>query len=59
MCVVFAEAATGGVQQKKLFLEISLNSQESTCAGVSFLIKSLYLKRDSGASVFLWILENF
>ena len=35
----FSEAATGGVLQKKVFLEISQNSQENTCASVSFLIK--------------------
>ena len=34
-----SEAATGGVLQEKVFLEISLNSQENTCARVSFLIK--------------------
>ena len=33
------EAATGGVLWKKVFLEISENSQENTCARVSFLIK--------------------
>ena len=33
------EAATEGVPWKKVFLEISLNSQENTCARVSFLIK--------------------
>ena len=33
------EAATRGVLQKKVFLEISQNSQENTCARVSFLIK--------------------
>ena len=51
---------------KKLFLEISHNSQENTCARVSFLIKlqawglQLYLKRDSGTGVFLLIfLWNF
>ena len=33
------EAATGGVLCKKLFLEISQNSQENTCARDSFLIK--------------------
>ena len=36
---MFAEAATRGVPQKKVFLEISQNSQESTCARVSVLIK--------------------
>ena len=33
------EAAAWGVLQKKLFLEISQNSQENTRAKVSFLIK--------------------
>ena len=36
---MFAEAATRGVLQKKVFLEISQNSQENTCARVSFLIR--------------------
>ena len=30
------EAATGGVLQKKLFLEISQSSQQNTCTRVSF-----------------------
>ena len=30
------EAATGGVLYKKVFLKISLNSQENTCARVPF-----------------------
>ena len=30
------EAATRGVPQKKVFLEISQNSQENTCVRVSF-----------------------
>ena len=34
-----SEAATRGVLCKKTFLEISQNSQENTCARVSFLIK--------------------
>ena len=34
------EAATKGVlQKKKVFLELSQNSQENTCARVSSLIK--------------------
>ena len=33
------EAATRGVLWKKVILEISQNSQENTCARVSFLIK--------------------
>ena len=44
---------------KKVFLEILQNSQKSTFARVSFLLKlhtsrlQLYLKRDSGTGVFL------
>ena len=43
---------------KKVFLEISQNSQENTCDRVSFLIKlkarpATLLKRDSGTGVFL------
>ena len=33
------ETATKGVLYKKVFLEISQNSQENTCARVFFLIK--------------------
>ena len=36
---IFAEAATRGVLWKKVFLEISQNSQENTCVRASFLIK--------------------
>ena len=49
---------------KKKLLKISQNSQEKTCAIVSFLIKlqasvlQLYLKRNSGTGFFLWILRN-
>ena len=42
-CIIFSswalkspEAATRGVLWKKVLLEISQNSQENTCAGVSF-----------------------
>ena len=35
MFVLFSEAATGGVQYKKVFLEISQNSHGNTCAGLS------------------------
>ena len=35
----FSEAATRGVLWKKLFLQISQNSQKNICARVSFLIK--------------------
>ena len=34
-----AEAVVQKCSVKKVFLEISLNSQENTCARVSFLIK--------------------
>ena len=43
-CIIkLAEAATGGVLQKKVFYEISQNSQENTCARV-FLNKVAGLK---------------
>ena len=35
----FPEAATEGVQWKKVFHKILQNSKESTCVGVSFLVK--------------------
>ena len=44
-----------------MFVEISQNSQKSTCAKVFLLIKlqasglQLYKKRESGTGVFLWI----
>ena len=47
----YSEAATRSVLWKKVFLEISQNSQENTCARVSFSIKlqalglQLYLKK--------------
>ena len=53
-----AEAATGGAMLEKVFLEISQNSQENTCASVS-LIKlealacNFIKKKDSGTGVFL------
>ena len=40
---------------KKAFLEISQNSQENTCARVSF---SFFIKRETLTRVFLWILRN-
>ena len=33
--IVVSEAATGGVMSEKVFLEISKNSQENTCARAS------------------------
>ena len=44
MGVVFTETATRGVLYKKVCLEISQNSQENTCARVSFLIKLQFNK---------------
>ena len=47
-----------------VFLKISQNSQENTCAGVSFLIKlqksglQHYLKRDSSTGEFCKIFNN-
>ena len=50
------EAATGGVLYKKVFLKISQNSQENTCARAS----SFNIERGNfGTGVFLWILGNF
>ena len=59
------EAVAQSCPVKKVFLEISQNSQENTFARASFLIKlqawdlQLYLKRGSGTGVFLRILRNF
>ena len=43
LCVILhelrLEAATGGLLQEKVFLGISQNAQENTCARVFFLIK--------------------
>ena len=47
--VHIAEAVIHRCSVKKVFLEISKDSQENTCARVSFLIK---LQRDSGTGVF-------
>ena len=55
----FVEAVIQRCSVKKVFLEISQNLQENTCARVSFLIKlqalrlQLYEKRDSGTGVLL------
>ena len=46
---IFAEAATGGVLQEKVSLEISQNLQENTCVRVSFLIEM----QGSGKGFFL------
>ena len=49
--IIHLEAATGGVLYKKVFLKISQNSRENTCARVSFLIKLqayAFLRNTSG-----------
>ena len=62
---IFTGEATGGFLCEKMFLEISQNSQENSCARVSFLIKllapglQLYQKRTSGTGVFSWIFLTF
>ena len=62
---LLTEALTHWCSVKKVFLEISQNPQENTCARISFLIKlqawglQLYQKRDSRTIAFLWILRNF
>ena len=47
--VILSEAATGGVLQEKVFLEILQNSQKNTCASVSFSIK-LQAEATNGSS---------
>ena len=52
---VHMEAATRGVLWKKVFLEISQNSQENTCARVSFLMKLQvfnFIKKETLAQAF-------
>ena len=39
VCTINKEAVTQRCSVKKVFLEISQNSQENTCARVSFFIK--------------------
>ena len=39
---VLLEAVTRRFSVKKMFLEISQNSQENNCAGISFLIETLW-----------------
>ena len=61
-CICFVcgnclETAAQRCSVKKVFLAISQNSQENTCARVFFLVK--LQARDSGTGVFLWILRNF
>ena len=56
-----AEAVVQMCSVKNVFLKLSRNSQENTCARVSFLIKlqATLLKKESGTGVFLLILLNF
>ena len=48
------EAATGGVLYKKVFLQISQNFQENTCASVSFFKKKDFIKKETLVQVFSW-----
>ena len=48
------EAATGGVQSEKVFLEILQNLQENICARVYFLLNK-FIKKVTLAQVFSWI----
>ena len=50
MPLVPLEAVVQRCSVKKVFLEISQNSQENTCARVSFLIK--FIKKETLAQVF-------
>ena len=60
LIIAYTEAATGGVLYEKVFLESSKNSQENTCARVSFLIKlqvsslgdCFYLQKDCSVLFF-------
>ena len=48
-----AEAVVQRCSVEKVFLEISQNSQESTCARASFLIKACnFIKKETLAEVF-------
>ena len=46
-----AQAVIQRCSAKKVFLEISQNSQENTYARVSFLIKTFFIKKDPLAQV--------
>ena len=53
--LLLSKAATRGVLQKKMFLDISQNSQENTCTKVSFLGTAFnFIKRETLAQVFSW-----
>ena len=58
------EAVAQRCSFKEVFLEISENSQENTCARVSFLMKlqvkaNGFIKKETDKDVFLWIFGNF
>ena len=60
--IKYAEAVVQKCSIKKVFLKFLQNSEENTCARVSFrqICGPVALwKRDSGADVFLWIFRNF
>ena len=57
------EAAAHKCSLEKVYFEISQNSQENTCARVSFLMKlqvkaNNFIKKETDTDVFLWILWN-
>ena len=52
------EAVVRRFSVKKVFLIITQNSQENTFATVFAYTLKLYLKRDYGTSILLWILQN-
>ena len=60
--VGFSEAATRSVLSKKMFLKISQNSQENTCARVTFLIKLQALlpsyRNQSPVDDYFWFSTN-
>ena len=49
------EAATGGFPSKKVFLQISQNSQENILSASPATLS----KKNSDTGIFLWILRNF
>ena len=51
-CVIVVEAVIKRCSVKKVFLEISQNSQENICVRVSFLIKLFFIKKEALAQAF-------
>ena len=51
--IIQTEAATRSALWKKMFLEISQNSEENTCARISFLKACNFIKKETLAQVFL------